>query len=505
MYRKSRYSGKGQTMADKTLGMLLEQIPHTLLSGSEDCPVTGICMDSRKVAPGNLFLCISGYQTDGHTYIPNAAAAGASALVVEKDVEIPKGVTVVKVDDARSALALVSAAWYDHPTKEMTIIGLTGTKGKTTTAHMIKKILEESGKKVGMIGTNGAFIGTKKVDVDIKNTTPESFDLQHIFRIMKDDGCSHVVMEVSSQGLKLNRVLGIDFDYGAFLNLSPDHISPTEHADFEEYKQCKMKLFSMVKKSVIFLDDENSADFLSASEDPVTVSLKTDADFMVRDIKNLWDGEMFGVSFTLNTKKGTSEKIAIAMPGYFNAENAAVACALTSLMGVSEETMDAALRKVSVKGRTQVIPEALKKAIVMIDYAHNAFSTECVLNMLREYNPKRLIVLFGCGGNRAAARRIGMGEVAGRLADLSIITMDNPRNESIDEINKGIIEGIDKYNGKYICIADRAEAIRYALDNAQPGDIIAMLGKGHETYQEIEEKRYHFSEEEVVKEYFSEK
>ena len=438
---------------------MLKGIKHELLQGTKDVPVTGICMDSRKVTEGNLFICISGYQSDGHDFIPKALEAGATSLVVEKDVDVPDDITVVKVKDGRVALALLSAAWYEHPSKDMCVIGLTGTKGKTTTAHMIKKILEEAGKKVGMIGTNGAFIGDEKVAVEIKNTTPESFDLQHILRIMKDEGCSHVVMEVSSQGLKLNRVLGIDFNYGAFLNLSPDHISPNEHADFAEYKECKMMLFNMVKKSVIFLDNDHSDDFLDIAPNPVTVSLKSKADYYVTDIQNLWDGSMFGVEFILQ---------------------------------------DAALKKVSVKGRTQIIPEALSVACMVIDYAHNAFSSECVLQMLREYKPKRLIALFGCGGNRAAARRIGMGEVAGKMADLSVITMDNPRFESMADINKGIIEGIEKNNGKYICIDDRKDAIYYVMDHAEPGDIIALLGKGHETYQEIEGKRYDFSEEEVI-------
>ena len=488
-----------------TLRELLQGITYTLVQGSEETVLTGICMDSRKVEPGNLFLCISGYQTDGHTYIPKALEAGATALVVEKDVEVPAEITVVKVEDARLALALVSAAWYGHPTKDMTIIGLTGTKGKTTTAHMVKKILEEAGNKVGMIGTNGAFIGAETVPVEIKNTTPESFDLQHIFSIMKEDGCKYVVMEVSSQGLKLNRVAGIDFDYGAFLNLSYDHISPTEHADMQEYEECKMKLFSMVKKSVIFMDTEYSNDFLNIAKDPVTVSLKGEADYVATDIHNVWKDDLFGVEFNLKEPDGKINHVSVAMPGYFNAENASIACAIAALEGVTEEVMDSALTKVSVKGRTQIIPEAMSKAIVMIDYAHNAFSSECVLEMLREYKPKRLVCIFGCGGNRAVSRRIGMGEVAGKMADLSIITMDNPRNEELSEINKGIIEGIEKYNGKYITIDDRKEAIYYALDNAEDGDIIVMLGKGHETYQEIKGVRYHFSEEEVILDYFRNK
>ena len=485
-------------METRPLRTLLEGIKHELLQGTKDVPVTGICMDSRKVTEGNRLICSSGYQSDGHDFIPKALEAGATSLVVEKDVDVPDDITVVKVKDGRVALALLSAAWYEHPSKDMCVIGLTGTKGKTTTAHMIKKILEEAGKKVGMIGTNGAFIGDEKVAVEIKNTTPESFDLQHILRIMKDEGCSHVVMEVSSQGLKLNRVLGIDFDYGAFLNLSPDHISPNEHADFAEYKECKMMLFNMVKKSVIFLDNDHSDDFLDIAPNPVTVSLKSKADYYVTDIQNLWDGSMFGVEFILHRGEDSQEKISVAMPGYFNAENAAIACALTSLEGVPANVQDAALKKVSVKGRTQIIPEALSVACMVIDYAHNAFSSECVLQMLREYKPKRLIALFGCGGNRAAARRIGMGEVAGKMADLSVITMDNPRFESMADINKGIIEGIEKNNGKYICIDDRKDAIYYVMDHAEPGDIIALLGKGHETYQEIEGKRYDFSEEEVI-------
>ena len=492
---------KGYLNMSKRLSEILKDIPHSLIQGSEDTEITGICMDSRKVASGNLFICISGYQSDGHDYIPKALEAGAGALIVEKDVDVPENITVIRVENARPALALISSAWYDHPSEKLTIIGLTGTKGKTTTAHMIKRILEEAGHKVGMIGTNGAFIGENKVDLDIRNTTPESFDLQYLFSVMLNDGCSHVVMEVSSQSLKLHRVDGIDFDTVAFLNLSPDHISPNEHADFDEYKNCKLSLFEKGKKSVIFMDNEHSADFLEKAPNPVTVSFGEAADFRATDIHNLWEGDRFGVEFNLTTKDFT-ESVYVSMPGSFNAENALIACAVTSLENAGVDAMKRALSDISVKGRTQVIKEALPKACVMIDYAHNAFSTQCVLEMLKEYHPKRLVCVFGCGGNRAASRRIGMGEVAGAFADLCVITMDNPRYEEMADINKGIIEGIEKSNGKYIAIDDRAEAINWCLDNAEPGDIFALLGKGHETYQEVKGVRSHFSEEEVVKEYF---
>ena len=485
----------------RQLNELIKDFPHTLVKGSADTEITGICMDSRKVEPGNLFICISGYTSDGHDFIPKAVESGAAALIVEKDVDVPSDITVIKVDNARPALALISAAWYDYPSKNLTVIGLTGTKGKTTTAHMIKKILETAGHKVGMIGTNGAFIGPDKVDLDIRNTTPESFDLQYLFSLMVKEGCSHVVMEVSSQSLKLHRVDGIDFDTVAFLNLSPDHISPNEHADFDEYKNCKLALFPMGKKSVIFMDNEHSDDFLKAAVNPVTASFTKDADFTAENIHNLWEGDRFGVEFTLHTKE-KSDTVYVSMPGSFNAENALIASAITSLEGVTVDEIKKALSEISVKGRTQVIKEALPKACVMIDYAHNAFSTQYVLEMLKEYHPKRLVCVFGCGGNRAASRRIGMGEVAGAFADLCVITMDNPRFEEMADINKGIIEGIEKSGGRYIAIDDRAEAIRWCLDQAKPGDIYALLGKGHETYQEVKGVRTHFSEEEVVLDYF---
>ena len=487
----------------KTLSALLEGIPHTLLQGDPGIEVSGICMDSRKVEPGNVFLCISGYQTDGHTYIPKALEAGATALVVEREVDVPAEITVVKVADARAALALLSAAWFDHPSKEMTIIGLTGTKGKTTTAHMVKKILEEAGNKVGMIGTNGAFIGGEKVDLDIRNTTPESFDLQYLFRTMKDAGCSHVVMEVSSQGLMLNRTAGILFDIGIFTNLSKDHIGPDEHKDFDDYLHCKSMLFKQCKIGIFNIDDPYYERVLNGHGCSVeTFGFSENAGLRAYDYKLIHEKGRIGVDFKV---KGIVDgEFELDLPGKFSIYNALAAIAVCEIFETPKEVIKKALKCAKVKGRIEII-KVSDDFSLMIDYAHNAFGLESLLSTLKEYNPKRLVCLFGCGGNRDRNRRFEMGEVSGRLADLSVITSDNPRFEEPEAIIEDIITGISKTDGKYVKIVDRKEAIKYVIDNGQPGDVIVLAGKGHEDYQEIKGEKFPMDERDIIRDILAEK
>lgn len=484
------------------LSQLMSNVTYELVKGNMEQEISGVVYDSRKVEPGSLFVCLKGFRSDGHRYIGKAVEAGAAAIIVEDTAFCDAyAVTFIKVSDSREALAHISAEWFGNPAQAMVMIGLTGTKGKTTTAHMIKKVLEEAGHRVGMIGTLGAYIGEEKVPT--QNTTPESYELHSLFARMKEKGCSHVVMEVSSQGLKQKRTAGIMYDYGAFLNLSVDHIAEGEHADFEEYKACKKLLFNQTKQEIINLDNDYSEEFLAAAANPVTVSAQKKADLYATNIQNIWEEDILGVSFDMD---GTLQgNVAVSMPGVFNVENALVAIAIAHLCGISPEVIGAAMKKVSVKGRTQLIRETAHFATFLIDYAHNELSMESLLHMLKAYEPKRLICLFGGGGNKPKQRRYDMGKVAGKYADLSVLTMDNPRFEEVESINNDIICGLNMYNGKYEIIVDRKEAIEYLIDHAKKGDIIALIGKGHEDYQEIKGVKYKFCEEQIILDYISTK
>lgn len=482
------------------LSRLIKNIDCEILNGKDDIEITSVVYDSRAVKDGSLFVCIKGYAVDGHTFIDKAKELGAAAIIVQDAPEKTEGdVTFIKVSDTRDALAKLAAAWFDYPAEKLTVIGLTGTKGKTTVSHMIKKILEKSGKTVGMIGTIGAYIGEEKLPT--VNTTPESFELHSLFSRMYEKGCTHVVMEVSSQGLKLKRTAGINFDIGAFLNLSPDHISPNEHKDFEEYKNCKAMLFSQTKCAVSNIDDEHWEEVTKDCKNIVTVSSAQDADYTAKNIANMWKPGFLGVSYDLSGK--LSGEFALNMPGEYNVQNALVATAICDLLGVDEKSISAGLQSVSVKGRTQVLSETSHFSTFIIDYAHNAISTESLLKTLKGYGPERLVCIFGGGGNKPKQRRFDMGQMAGRYADLVIITMDNPRYEPMEEINKDIIRGIDSENGEYIVIDDRKEAIEYMLERAGKKDIVAMIGKGHEEYQEVMGEKFFFSEHQVVKDYLN--
>lgn len=479
------------------LEKLLEKLDYTLDAGSLDTDVSSLEYDSRKVGKGSLFVCLTGFRADGHAYIPAALASGAAALVVEREVEAPEGVSVIRVKDSRYALALLSAAWFGYPADKVTLIGLTGTKGKTTTAHMVKSILEAAGHKVGMIGTVGAVIGKRLLET--KNTTPESYELHSLFARMVEAGCSHVVMEASSQGFKLHRTAGIRFDVGVFLNLSPDHIGDGEHASFEEYRDCKAMLFSQCRQGLVNVDDAHWRAITASAACPITtMSTAGKADYTVGEVKELRGEGFLGSEFALSgVLEGT---FLLNMPGSFNVSNALAALAAAHMVGVDGQAIRAGLGSVYVKGRTQIL-DTPGHYTLLIDYAHNAVSMENLLTMLRAYNPGRLICLFGGGGNRARARRWDMGEMSGKYADLTVLTMDNPRDEEVEAINEDIKLGLAKYNGAYVSIPDRGDAIRWVMDNAREGDIIALIGKGHEEYQEIKGVKYFFSEEQVVREH----
>lgn len=477
----------------------LRELRYTLLQGSVEEEVKEVIYDSRKAAPGAVFVCMAGTRVDSHDFIPQVLAAGVRVLVVERPVAVPENITVIQVGQGREALALLSAARFEYPAKKLMMIGITGTKGKTTTAHMICRILEAAGHKAGMIGTMGAFIGGEKFPT--RNTTPESFELHSLFARMYEEGCRYVVMEVSSQGLKQRRTEGILFDYGLYLNISPDHIGtgPGEHEDFDEYLACKRLLFSQVRHAVANRDDVHWREITGQAPDVCTFSHRKEADFYAADLKKLWEPGILGSSFSVRGR--VQEELAVGMPGEFNVENALAAAAVTALLGIGEEARQTALRRIAVKGRTQLLPETPKHATFIIDYAHNALSMESLLKMLKGYEPKRLICLFGGGGNRPRQRRFDMGEMAGKYADLTILTMDNPRDESMESINADIVQGLNVYGGRYDIIPDREDAIHYLLESCGTGDIVALIGKGHEEYQEVRGVKYYFSEEKIVLDY----
>ena len=485
------------------LRKICEEIEYTLLQGSLETEVRDIIYDSRKIAPETMFVCMVGAVTDGHKYIPDAIDKGASVIVLEREEEaaqIPENITVLKVASARLALALMSAALFDHPARKLVTIGLTGTKGKTTTTYMIKKVLEMAGKKVGLIGTIGAMIGEEHLPS--KNTTPESYELHRMFAAMVEAGCEYVVMEVSSQGLKLDRTAGILFDYGIFTNLSPDHIGPAEHASFEEYMECKSLLFRQCRIGIVNADDEQVDGILKGHTCEVkTFSAEREADLMASDIGFINEDGKLGMHFNVTGCMDCQAKVHI--PGRFSVYNSMVTMLVCHLAGISDEAILEGLSKVQVKGRVEMLPVS-KDYTLIIDYAHNEVSTRSVLTTLMEYHPKRLICVYGGGGNRSKLRRYDMGEVTGEMADLCVLTCDNPRDEEIRDINNDIKVGLARSNGKYIEIDDRKEAIAYCMKNAKPGDMIVLLGKGHEDYQEIKGVKYHFDEREAVAEILDE-
>ena len=475
---------------------ILKNTDYTVLNGSTDIEITDIVYDTRKLLKGCVFVCLKGAAVDGHTFINDAVKGGAAAIVVEDTTDLPQGVTVIKVNSSRKALAFMSAEFFGNPANELVTIGLTGTKGKTTTTYMIKSVLESAGKKTGLIGTTGILIGEEKLPA--KNTTPESYELHKTFREMVNKGCKYVVMEVSSQGLKLHRTDGINFDYGVFTNLSPDHIGPHEHESFEEYLECKSLLFRQCKTAVVNADDQYTKAVLKGHTCSVkTYSAKEKADLTARNIEFIKDGAKLGMSFSVNGLLNAECKV--YTPGMFSVYNSLVTILCCVLLNIDTKDILNGLLLAKVKGRVEPVPCGDDFSVI-IDYAHNEVSTKSVLTTLLEYKPNRLICVYGGGGNRSRLRRYDMGEVTGAMADLCVLTEDNPRDEDIRSINDDIKIGLAKSNGKYIEIDDRKEAIKYCIQNAQKGDMIVLLGKGHETYQERKGKKYHFDEREVVAE-----
>ncbi|HEY9574477.1 MAG TPA: UDP-N-acetylmuramoyl-L-alanyl-D-glutamate--2,6-diaminopimelate ligase [Lachnospiraceae bacterium] len=477
------------------VSQLVEEIEYTLLQGDLNQEVKDIVYDSRKVSENSLFICIRGAIVDGHSFVADVVFKGAKVLIVEEAVEVGEDVTVLLVENTRYAMACISAAYFGHPARKLKVIGITGTKGKTTTTYMVKSILENAGYKVGLIGTIEAIIGEQVIPA--ANTTPESYIVQEYFAKMVDAGLDCVVMEVSSQGLMLHRTAGFTFEMGIFTNLSPDHIGPHEHDSFEQYLECKSMLFKQCKIGILNGDDEHLEEILKGHTCQVeTYGFGENCDLRAVNSKLVTKAGSLGIAYDV---KGLMEfPVEIDAPGKFSIYNSLTAIAICRHFKVSIENIQKALKGAKVKGRIEMV-KVSDEFTLMIDYAHNAMSLESLLTTLKEYRPNRLVCLFGCGGNRSRQRRFEMGEVSGRLADLTIITSDNPRDEDPQAIIDDIKVGMEKTKGAYVEIIDRKEAIAYAISHGQAGDIVILAGKGHEDYQEIKGKKYHMDERELIR------
>lgn len=458
-----------------------------------EAEISTLTCDSREVTPGALFVALEGANCDGGKYIDEALARGAAAVVC--GAELPEGVNGAAVNNPRAALSALAAEFYGHPAEALTLAAVTGTKGKTTTAHMIREIFASAGFKTGMIGTLGAFIETDLLE-ETGNTTPEPAALQRILRRMVDAGCSHVVMEVSSQAMKLRRVDGVQFDAAVFLNLSPDHIGGAEHADFGEYRACKAALFRQCRLAVGNADDPNWTAMLA--QVPRVVPVRT---FGFGEDADVRGGQIFPGKMSLSTRFSVDGvPFDLPLPGRFNAANALAAITLCRALGIEDDAIRAGLSRVSVPGRCQRFP-ADAPYTVLIDYAHNGESFRALLEVLRGHPHRRILVLFGAGGDRPKIRRRDMARAAAEGADYAVITEDNPRSERPEDICRDIFNEID---GKIPCeiVVDRREAIFRILHLARPGDIVALVGKGHESYILQDGVRREFSEWAVLKEFF---
>ena len=473
-----------------------------LKSGCSDMnmEIFDIAYNSTKVSEGSMFVCLKGTNIDGHFFIKEAINKGCKVIVAQQELEVPfENVIIVK--NTRKELAKMSCNFFGYPASKLVTVGITGTKGKTTTSYMIKSILEQNGDKVGVIGTIGVLLGEEVIKTE--NTTPESYEIQRYLSYMVEKGCKYAVLEASSLGLKHHRLDGFKFNFGIFTNFSKDHVGINEHEDMNDYFKSKCLLFKNCEVGFLNKDDDKYPDILKNS----TCSIKTFGFDSLSDLHCSKTGLIVSQDCVgVECKFISSDReydLKIPIPGRFSIYNALAACLFCEYIGIEVEIIRKGINKVSVKGRVEPI-KVPGNYTLLIDYAHNAVSMQNLLITLREYNPKRLIVLFGAGGNRPRDRRYEMGETAGKFADLSIITADNSRFENVTDIIKDIEVGIQKTKGKYIVIPDRKKAIKYCIETAQSGDIIVLAGKGHETYQEINGIKYSFDEREIINNILSE-
>lgn len=487
-------------MLPKQLNELLDGVPYECIQGDDRISVSDVVYDSRKVTAGCVFVCLVGSAVDSHQFAAQAVEAGAVAVVASKRLELSEG-TLVLVEDTRRAMAYMAAALFGHPASKLKTVGITGTKGKTTTASMIKAILEKGGIKTGVIGTLGVIIGDATYPTN--NTTPESYDVQKYLNQMVEEGCQCAVMEASSLGLKWHRTDGFEFDYGVFTNFSPDHIGENEHASIEEYAACKGLLFQNCKLGLVNIDDPSYEKIVEGHTCPIETFGFSNPQAQLKGSQEglIYRPGYLGAHFEVSGVMKLS--VDVDIPGKFSAYNAIAAISVCRHFPVSEQNILDGLNEVKVKGRVEPV-KVPGNYTLLIDYAHNAVSMENILTTLREYRPHRLICMFGAGGNRAKSRRYEMGEVSGRLADLTVITEDNSRFEDVMDIIQDIQTGMAKTQGKSIVIPNRRDAIRYCIENAQEHDIVVLAGKGHEDYQETKGVKRHFDEREIVAEILKE-
>ncbi len=495
----------------RSLDKILNELEYSVLLGNEDdfsnIVVSNICIDTRKIEKSSVFVCLKGARFDSHDKISEIASSGVSCIIVEdikediiSSIKENKDLVLIKVKDTRKALSKVSINYFDSPHKKLKIIALTGTKGKTTTSFMIKDILESAGKNTGLIGTTGVIYG--KNHVEIVNTTPDGYDLNKYFYDMVNAGIEYVVMEISSQAFKLDRVYGLEFEYGLFLNISPDHIGKDEHENYEEYLSCKMEIINMSKNFVLNVDSNDAFKVYNkaknASAKIITYSINSTSydsipvNYVAENIK--YDKKKLGIRFNI---KGDDFEYHIPLIGRYNVYNALSAISVAKSMNISDEIISKSLSQITIPGRCEIVYKN-DNFIIMVDYAHNAIAMENLLSTLKEFEPGRLVVVFGCGGNRSKDRRYGMGKVGAKYADLNILTADNSRFEKTSDIINDIKSTLIPAGGNFIEIEDRRDAISYAIKNAQKGDLIAVIGKGHEPYNEANGTRTHFLDSEEI-------
>lgn len=472
--------------------------------GNIDIEIEGIAFNSKEVKENYLFVAIKGFETDGHKYVEEALGKGAKAILIEegcdlKSLNIPNDIAIVMARDTREALAIISCNYYKNPSNKLKLIGITGTKGKTTTTYMIKEILEKAGKKVGLIGTIETEIAGKKIKNNDR-TTPESLELQKLLDNMVKAGVEIAVMEVSSQSLKLHRVTGCTFDMVVFTNFAEDHISPNEHPSMEDYLESKLKIFSMCKQAIVNADDLQGCKMQKRFPELqiTTYGIDNWANLLAKDITITNSYVDFKIKLT-----DKNERVKTCIPGRFSVYNSLASICIAQKYGINSEIIKQALLEVRVPGRSEMVDNKLELPI-MIDYAHTPESLQNILSAVKIYTRGRVISVFGCGGNRDSAKRPLMGEVSGKTADYTIITSDNPRNENPEEIAEQIEKGIKKTKGKYEVIIDRKEAIKKAIKMANKRDIIVLAGKGHELEQEINGEKNPFDERKIIKEIIEE-
>ena len=482
------------------LKRILVGIDDLKAKGSLDIDVNNIESNSKNIKQGDMFIAIKGFNVDGHKYIESAINAGAKVIMVEegcdlKAIKLPSDVTLIMTKNTREALAKCSCNFYDNPSKKFKLIGVTGTKGKTTTTFMIKEILEKAGHKVGLIGTIATYINGKMI-TENSRTTPESIELQRTFADMVEKGVEYVVMEVSSQSLKLHRVDGCNFDIVVFTNFSEDHISEKEHPDMKDYFESKLKLFQMCENGIINVDDLQVTKIpkLFPNSNLMTYGIDNYAEMLAKDITitNTY------VDFRVKVSD-RNERVKVDIPGRFSVYNALAAISVAKKLGIESRKVLEALADIKVPGRSEMVPNS-KELPIMIDYAHSPESLQNILSAVKSYTRGRVISVFGCGGDRDKGKRPVMGEISGRIADFTFITSDNPRTEDPEEIVNEIEEGIKKTKGNYKVIVDRTEAIKAAIKMANKLDIIVLAGKGHEPYQEINGEKLPYDERIIVKE-----